>query len=167
MRLYSRRFFHLIARKDFDGAIELLQQSLKNEASDIEALEMMALCHMWAGRQADAITACHEALKIEPSSYEAHALLASLHAEQGDHFSAAVHARQGLEHYPEPLPPPPKLFVFIDSLLRRLLAKPAGDNLEGALKEIENRRAEWYGWARQYLDWHDATYGTTLQPRDH
>jgi tetratricopeptide (TPR) repeat protein len=154
----------MIGRRDFDKAIEYLRSNLKGKASDLSSLEMIAHCHYWAGKPDDAIKAGHEALKCDSRSFDMHVMLSQLYAERAEHENAAIHARKGLESYPEPLPKLPNFIVTADKLLRHFFPQLGAYGPDEALKRIEAEHANWFDWAKKYLAWYDSTYGDNLEP---
>lgn len=168
LRPFTLRFARQIGRGQLDEAIREMRAALKGNASDLASLEMIAQCHDWLGRADDAMSACQQALKYDPHSFCMHALLSRLHAARDEHDDAAMHARRGLECYPEPLPPLPRFFETAHTFLSRIFPRYRGSpSPNEALRSAETERAEWYSWAKQYLDWYDAIYGETTQPRQH
>jgi tetratricopeptide (TPR) repeat protein len=161
------RFAKMIGRREFDDAIAYLRNGLKGDKSDIYSLEMIADCHHWAGRTDDAINACREALKFSSSSFDMHALLAELLAGKNEHDDAAIHARKGLECYPEPIPQMPRFMISAFKALSRIVPRLRNANPDAALREVANARAEWFDWAKRYLDWYDSTHGGSASPTEH
>ena len=166
MRPFTLRFAELIGRQDFDGAIEYLRVRLKGDASDLASLEMIAQCHHWARRPGEAIAACRDALTYDTTSFDMHALIAQLLAEEGEHDAVANHARKGLECYPEPLPGVPRFLSSIGNALSRLFWNRTLD-ADMALKRVEAERADWFSWANRYLSWYDANFDKTTKPSQH
>jgi tetratricopeptide (TPR) repeat protein len=148
-----------------DGAIVYLRAGLKGDASDLASLEMIAQCHLWAGRTDEAIATCGEALGYNLGSFDTHSMLAQLLAEKGEHEDAAVHVRKGLECYPEPLPEIPHFVASAIKGLSRIF--PFLRAPDAALQQAEAERAAWFDWAKQYLSWYDLTYGETVKPKEH
>lgn len=54
-RPFTFTFSRLVGRQKFDEAIEYLRSGLKDNASDLSSLEMIAHCHHWAGHAVEAI----------------------------------------------------------------------------------------------------------------
>ena len=161
------RLAKMIGRRDFDGAINYLRAGLKGDEADLASLEMIAHCQHWAGRHDEAIAACRETLKLDPVSFEMHAMLAQIFAEKGEHDEAAEHARTGLESYPEPLPKVSRIVVLAFKALGRIAPRLQGAAPDAALRRVEAMRAEWFDWAKQYLSWYDATYNGSVNPTKH
>ena len=101
------------------------------------------------------------------ASFDAHAMLAQLFAENGEHEEAAVHARSGLENYPEPLPDMSgsalSIFNFVSRFSQKLREAPPNE----AIKRVEEDRAKWFDWAKNYLKWYGLTYGDKFDPMNH
>ncbi|MEO1205290.1 MAG: tetratricopeptide repeat protein [Pseudomonadota bacterium] len=167
VRLSTIKVARLIGRKEFDAAIELLRSKLKGDASDQYSFEMIAYCCQSAGRSDDAIASCRAALKLDPQSYEMHALLAQLLADQGAYEDAAIHALRGLEYYPEPMPEIPKVVLSVLRVLGRFLPRLNRTSFEKALADIDEDRANWFRWATEYLRWYDRTHADQLTPPRH
>lgn len=167
LRPFSIAFSRMIGQQEFDRAIDYLRSGLKGDASDLSSLEMIAHCHHWSGSETEAITACLAALDYDPNSFAMHALLAPLLSEKGEHESAAMHVRRGLENYPEPLPEIPNFILSTFKLLSRFAPKlsDAGPNV--ALEQIEAEHRAWLDWAKDYLDWYDKTYDDKQSPTEH
>jgi tetratricopeptide (TPR) repeat protein len=157
----------MIGRQEFDKAIAHLRSELRGNASDISSLEMIAHCHHWAGRADEAIKAGREALQCDPKSFDMHALLSQLLVDKGEHEDAAIYARLGLENFLEPLPEIPGFFLKVHRALEYFFPILQGASPDQAIKRSESNRADWYDWAKSYLDWYDATYGDTLGPIKH
>lgn len=164
------KFARMIGRSEFDKAIDYLRAGLKDNASDAASLEMIANCHHWAGRNEQAIVACREALACDPNAFEMHALLARLLAEKGEKEGAAIHARQGLEHYPEPLPAIPRFYMSAFNALCRIAPSFHIANPEEAIRRVDTMHADWFHWAKRYLEWYDQAHGTkrdSVRPTEH
>lgn len=73
---------------------------------------------------------------------------------------AARYVRLGLEHFPAPLPEPPRVIFLIHRLIKFIVPKykPALDVAEMTLRNINGSRNEWYAWALAYLAWYDRTH---------
>ncbi|MEQ1697580.1 MAG: tetratricopeptide repeat protein [Hyphomicrobiaceae bacterium] len=167
MRPFTIQLSLLIGRQDFDGAIAYLRAHLKGDSSDISSLEMIAHCQLWAGRTDEAEAACYSALVFDPNAFDMHALLAQHLAKKGEHKRAAIHASKGLEFYPEPLPKMPRFMISAIRGLSRIFSSLRGLDPDEALHRVETERAEWLGWAKQYLNWYDSGHGATLSPTEH
>lgn len=165
-RPFTIKFSRMIGRQEFDKAIDYLRSGLKGNKSDLSSLEMIANCHHWAGRTDDAIKACHEALQCDPQSFEMHSMLAQLLAEKGEHENAAIHARRGLECYPEPLPEVPKFVTSAFQFLGRIFPRLRGVDANEAIRRIDGEHAEWFDWAKKYLEWYDYSHNDKLAPSE-
>jgi tetratricopeptide (TPR) repeat protein len=165
-RPFTFAFSRMIGRQEFDKAIDYLRSNLKNDASDMSSLEMIAHCHQWAGRPDKAIEACRKALVWDAASFDMHSMLSQLLAEKGEHEAAAVHALKGLECYPEPLPEVPRFMTSAFQILSRFFPSFRGIDVNNALRSIEDEHAEWFDWAKKYLKWYDVTYGDKLAPAE-
>ena len=158
-----------IGRKDFDGAIRVLEGALGHKPTDIPFLEMIALCHRWSHRNDMAIAAARQALAYDANNFGAVRLLSEIYAERKEHDTAARFVRLGLESYPEPLPPVPKIFFWVLRLAARVFPRLTRIE-EGAKRDLgdpnkDNR--EWYAWAKQYLAWYDTASGSPQTPTVH
>ena len=156
-------------RKDFDGAIRVLEAALNGGATDVQYLEMIAQCHDWAKREEMAIASAKRALEVDAHSFEAMKLLSEIHARRIEHDIAASYVRRALEQYPQPLAQTPKVFFGI---LRAIsLVFPRLRSLTARAKEdIGNpnkAKEQWYAWAKEYLAWYDETHGTSIRPTVH
>lgn len=166
MRPYTASFARKVGRGQLDEAIDEIRGTLKGDASDAHSLEMIAQCHHWAGRPDEAISACREALKYDSNSFPMLSLLARLLADRDEHENAAIYARKGLESYPEPL----KVPRFVDALFKIMsvfIPRLRGVTPTDALKQVEAEDAEWFAWAKQYLDWYDSVFGDSVRPPSH
>ena len=166
-RLILIRFARMIGREEFDDAIDYLRAGLKGNKSDLASIEMIAHCHHWAGRKEETIVVCREALGLDPNSFDMHVMLSQLFAENGEHDDAAIHARKGLECYPEPLPEIPGFMLSAFNALGRFVPSIRNFPPDAALQKIETWRAEWFGWAKRYLSWYEVTFGETAKPTEH
>lgn len=158
-----------IGRKDYDGAIRVLESSLSNTSTDVPSLTMIALCHRWSHRNDEAIVTAQRVLAHDSTSFEALRLLSEIYAERKEHESAARFARLGLENFPEPTPPAPKFVLWLlhvgaifSSRIRRVEEAARRD-----LAEPDKEKREWYVWAKQYLAWHDSEFGDNQTPTVH
>jgi len=149
-----------VGRKDYDGAIYVLEETLSNNPEDISSLQMLAQCHHWANRDDIAITVAQRVLTYDSHCFDAMRLLSEIHVARNEHDVAASYVRLGLENIPEPTPPAPK-FIF---LLLRLgsFIFPRLKRIEKSAK-LENGNPntgteEWLEWARQYLVWYDSRH---------
>jgi tetratricopeptide (TPR) repeat protein len=166
-RPFTFAFSRMIGRQEFDKAIDYLRSGLRGNESDLSSLEVIAHCHQWAGRADDAIKACREALQRDPKSFDMHSMLAQLLAEKGEHEGAAIHARRGLECYPEPLPEIPRFLILVFQALDRILPRRLrGPDANDALRRFEAEKAEWFNWAKKYLNWYDSTHNDRLGPTE-
>jgi len=158
-----------IGRKDFDGAIRVLEGSLSHKPTDIPFLEVIALCHRWSHRNDMAIAAAQQALAYDANNFGAVRLLSEIYAERNEHDTAARFVRLGLESYPEPLPPMPKIFFWILRLAAIVFPRLTRIE-ESAKRDLGDRNKdirEWYAWAKQYLAWYDTASGSQQTPTVH
>lgn len=169
LRPFTIRFSQMIGRNEFDKAIDYLRAGLKSDKSDLASLEMIAQCHEWSSRTEEAILSCREALHHDPNSFDMHVMLSRLFATKGEHANATLHARKGLESYPEPLPNLPRFFIITLNALSRFIPSLRGiaSDAEAALLSGEADKADWFNWAKRYLSWYDATYGDKINPVNH
>ncbi len=165
-RPFTITFSRMIGRQEFDKAIDYLRSGLKGNESDISSLEMIAHCHHWAGHEEEAIEACREALRCDPKSFDMHSMLSQLLAERGEHEDAAIHARRGLDSYPEALPEIPRFVTSVFEALGRIFPWLRGPDANEALRWIEAEHTEWFNWAKKYLSWYDRTHDDKLGPRE-
>jgi tetratricopeptide (TPR) repeat protein len=164
---FSIRFAKMMGSEKFDDAIDYLRDGLKGDMSDLAAIEMIAHCHRWAGRPAEAIAVCHEALAIDPASFDMHSTLAELFAEKREYHDAALHARKGLETYPEKLPELPRAFISVFNAVCWIAPSFRSADPELAMRSISARQADWFRWAKQYLSWYDANHGGSSSLIEH
>lgn len=159
-----------IGSKDFDGAIRIMTSGLTNSKDDVWSFEMIAQCHQWAGRADMAITFAKRALEFDPKFFGSFELLSRIYAEKAEHETAAQYARLGLENYPAPIPPMPRIVVrlfqsvfwALGIFIPRLRALA---NLDAPDPNKPNN--EWYNWAKQYLEWYQETHGDPMNPTVH
>ncbi len=158
-----------VGRKDFDGAIRVLEEALDGGAMDVHHLELIAHCHYWANREEMAIGSAKRALDTNPKSFGAMKLLSEIYARRTDHDTAAQYVRRALEQYPHPLPATPKAFFSI--LRAASLLFPRLRNIAVRAKEdIGNpnkNNEQWFAWAKEYLVWYDQARGESTSPTIH
>lgn len=158
-----------VGRKDFDGAIRVLEQSLSNDSKDIPYLEMIALCHRWSHRNDMAVATAEQVLAYDPKDFGAIRLLSEIHAERNEHDTAAQFVRLGLENYPEALPATPRFFFWVLRFVA--IVFPRVRRIEEAAKrdisDPNKANGEWYSWAKQYLAWYDSASGNQQTPMVH
>jgi tetratricopeptide (TPR) repeat protein len=158
-----------VGRKDFDGAIRVLEEALNGGAMDVHHLDLIAHCHYWAKREEMAIASAKRALDIDPKFFGAMKLLSEIYARRTDHDTAAQYVRRALEQYPQPLPATPKGFFGIlraaSFLFPRLrsVAVRAREDIGNPNKNTE----QWYAWAKEYLAWYDQARGESTSPTIH
>lgn len=158
-----------LGRKDFSGAIRVLEGSLSNNSTDIPSLEMIALCYRWSQRNDMAIATAQQVLAYDSKSFGAIRLLSEVYAEQNDHDAAAKLARLGMENYPEPLPATPKMAFWLLRLCAAIFPsfKRIEESAKRELADPNKDTKEWYSWAKQYLAWYDTTFGSKQTPTVH
>ena len=100
-----------IGRKDYDGAIDVLERALTNTDEDVPYLVMIAWCHRWSNRDNEALVFAERARACDVNNFEANRLLADIYAERNQHELAIGFARVGLDHLPASTSPVPG-FVF-------------------------------------------------------
>lgn len=158
-----------IGGKNYDKAIRIISRGLTNSEKDAPSLEMIALCHHWAGRDETAIASANQVLAYNARSFDAIELLGSIYANRSEHETAAKYVRLGLENFPEPSPPVPR---FLFSILRlvgfiiprfRKIAREA----EAGIGDPNKSKKEWYLWAKDYLAWYDKTCNNKQSPTVH
>jgi tetratricopeptide (TPR) repeat protein len=137
-----------IGRKDYDGAISVLENSLSNTDADAPSLLMIALCHRWSNRNDDAITMAQRALSHDSRNFEAYRLLADIYTERKQHEMAVRFVRLGLENFPEPSTPPKFFFWLLRFgafFLPRL--KRMEETARTELTHSNSETRDWYTWA--------------------
>ncbi len=147
----------LVGRRDFEGALRILEGEITGTAEDKLYLEMIALCHLEAGNQEKAIEAAKKALELNPSSFEMPRMLSQIFAEREDHEQAAEYVRIGLSNYPaEDLPTLPKWSFALLKLAGKFSArwKRVEEAAKEDLRDPEKDRRDWQAWAKEYLAWH-------------
>ena len=164
---FDLRLARMIGRGQRNAAIDYLRTGRKGDKSDVDILEMMAMLHRGAGRNDEAISVSREALALDPASFDSHALLAEILAENGEHEQAALHARRGLEHFPEPMPEMPKAVWLVWKALFLLLPRLRRAYPDGRLPDFSHANTAWFDWARAYLDWYDSTFAESTSPTEH
>ena len=97
-----------IGRRDYDTAIQLIRRGLNNSKQDAQGLHMIAMCHCSAGQDEAAIRAADQALAYDPQCFGAIQTLVRVYVKRQQHDMAARYVRLGLEHFPAPLPEPPR-----------------------------------------------------------
>lgn len=149
-----------IGRRDYDTAIQLIRRGLNNSTQDAQGLDMIAMCHCSAGQDDAAIRAADQALAYNPQCFGAIQTLVRVYVKRQQHDMAARYLRRGLEHFPAPLPEPPRVIFLIHRLIKLIVPKykPALDVAEMTLRNINGSRNEWYAWALAYLAWYDRTH---------
>lgn len=158
-----------IGRKDYDGAIRVLESSLSNTDEDAPSLVMVARCHRWSKRDDDAIGVAQGALSCDAGNFEAYRLLADIHAEREEHETAVRFVRLGLDNFPEPTPPVPKYIFWILRVSALVIPrfKRAEEKTRRELADIDSETRDWYAWAKQYLAWYGSQFGGKHTPTVH
>lgn len=158
-----------VGRKDFDGAIRVLEQALDGGPMDAHYLEMIAHCHYWAKREEMAIASATRALQIDPGSFGAMKFLSEIYARRADHDTAAQFVRRALEHYPEPLPHAPKTFLQVLRAVSFIFPRlnPFAARTQEDVGNPNKTTEQWYAWAKEFLAWYDRTRDATTSPTIH
>ena len=148
----------LVGRKDFEGALRILEGELTGTDEDKPYIEMVAHCHLWSGNQEKAIEMAKKALALNPSSFEMPRMLSQIYAEREDHEQAIKYVKNGLSNYPsEDLPAPPKWAFSLLKLAGIFSArwKRVEEATKEDLRDPDKDRREWQAWAKDYLAWYD------------
>ena len=158
-----------IGRKDFRGAIRILESSLSDNSTDIPSLEMIALCYRWSQRNDMAIATALQVLAYDAKNFGAIRLLSEVYAEQSEYDAAAKLARLGMENYPKPLPATPKMVFWFLRLAAKIFpsVKRIEETAKRDLADPDKDKRAWYSWAKQYLAWYDASFGNKETPTVH
>jgi tetratricopeptide (TPR) repeat protein len=148
----------LVGRKDYEGALRILEGELTGTDDDKPYIEMVAHCHLWSGNKEKAIETAKKALALNPASFEMPRMLSQIYAEREDHEQAIKYVKNGLINYPsEDLPAPPKWAFSLLKLAGKFSAR--WKHVEEATKEDfrdqDKARREWQVWAIEYLAWYD------------
>lgn len=158
-----------VGRKDYDGAIRVLESSLSNSNADAHSLVMIALCHRWSNRNDDAIEMAQRALYHDSKNFGAYRLLAEVYAERKEHAMAVRFVRLGLDHFPEPTPPAPKLIIWLLRVSAFFVPRfrRVTETARTELTDPDSDTRDWFAWAKQYLAWYDSEYGDKHVPTLH
>jgi tetratricopeptide (TPR) repeat protein len=159
----------LVGKKDYDGAIRLVESALSGGAEDASLLVLVAHCHYWAKREDAALTSAQNALFLDPKSFEANKFLSGIYARRGEYDRAAQHAKHALENYPEPLPSVPKAFLSVVRVVAALFPRlrRIEQTAQQDLADPNKDNKRWYAWATEYLRWYDAAHGSRTSPTVH
>ena len=163
---FSFKLARLIGCGEYEAAITHLRSGLKGDASDTSALQMMADLYRGTGRSRDAIDLCRQSIAWDPQLFDAHAMLAQLLAAEGQYEAAAGHARTALETYPDRLEVP-EFAVAIYRALVRVMPRLRSATVEDMISNPDASNIEWFGWAKAYLSWYEATFSGTVKPTEH
>jgi tetratricopeptide (TPR) repeat protein len=148
----------LIGRKDYEGALRILEGEITGTAEDMLYLEIIVFCHLETGNQEKAIETAKKALALNPTSFEMPKMLSQLFAEREDHEQAVKYVKIGLSNYPTEVPPvPPNWACGLLKLAGKF--SPRWKRVEEATKDDfrdpDKDRREWQVWAQEYLTWYD------------
>ena len=158
-----------IGREDYDGAIRALESSLSDTRDDVPSLAMIAMCHRWSNRRDEALAVAQRILSFDPANFDAFQLLSELHAERQEHDDAARFIRLGLDHFPEPTPPPPKFLLRLLRIGARVSQrlKHVDEIARSELGDPDRDKKKWYLWATKYLAWYDSNFDAKQSPTVH
>jgi tetratricopeptide (TPR) repeat protein len=148
----------LVGRRDFEGALRILEGEITGTAEDKLYLEMIALCHLEAGNKEKAIEAARKALELNPTSFEIPRMLSQIFAEREDHEQTIEYVRIGLSNYPsEDLPTPPKWAFGLLKLAGKFSTrwKHVEEATKEDLRDPGKDRRDWQTWAKDYLAWYN------------
>lgn len=148
----------LIGRRDFDGAVKVLEGELDGTSEDIPYLEMIAQCHWEAGSEEKAIETAKKALALDPSNFEMPMMLSQIFAEHEDHEQAINYVKIGLNNFPsEPIPAPPSWAFSALKLAGKFSArwKRIHEAANQDLQDPDKDRREWQSWAHEYQTWYE------------
>lgn len=148
-----------ISRKDYEQALVHLRAIKETVGPDPHTLATMAMCYERVGDPQSAIKAAEEALAIDSGHFASLQRLARIHLGLEDYAKAKDYVQRALEHYPAPLPPPPRVYFW---LLRLLRVFPRVRRVEQTVRQDllnPNRNNEqWFGWAQHYLTWYEREF---------
>lgn len=150
----------LVGRRDFKGALQILEGELIGTDEDTPYLEIVAHCHLEAGNQEKAIETAKKTLQLNPTNFEMPRMLSQIYAESEAHEQAVEYVKIGLCNYPsEALPVPPVWAFGVLKLAGKLSArwKHVEEATKDDLRDPDKGRRDWQSWAKEYLVWYDET----------
>jgi len=159
-----------IGRRDYASAIAHLQTYLQTHPGEVAGWTLLAQCHRLAGSDARAIESATAALRHDAGDFSALKMLSEIHASRNEHEVAVAFIRRGLENFPLPSPPMPRILLKTFRLAALLLPKRLGASIESDLPGFEDPDREnrtWFAWAKNYLRWYDGTTGNSSTPSVH
>jgi len=152
----------LVGRRDYDGALRILEDELAGTTEDIPYLEMIAHCYWQGGKDEKAIETARKALVLDSNNFEMAMMLSRIYAAHEDHKQAIAYARMALTNYPsETLPTPPAWAFGALKLAGKFSAgwKRVEEVANEDLRDPEKARRDWRSWANEYL----ASHGENLK----
>ena len=149
-------------RKDYEGALQILEGELTGTNEDLPYLQMIAHYQLWAGYKEKAVVTAKKALLIDPTGFDMPQMLSVIYAERENHEEAIKFVKIAVQNYkPESAPEIPgwvssglKLAGKFSARLRQI-EKAAKEDLEDPNKA----RRDWRAWAEEYMAWYDEAIG--------
>lgn len=84
---------------DITGAIKFIESLIRDNPSDLDALNLLAIAYRLKGDFDEAMRILKKALKIDPDYPETHYHLGLLHYERGDYLKAIEEFYKAIENY--------------------------------------------------------------------
>jgi tetratricopeptide (TPR) repeat protein len=149
-------------RKDYEGALQILEGELTGTNEDLPYLEMIAHYQLWAGNEDKAIVTAKKALLIDPKGFDMPKILSVIYAERENHEKAIKFVRIAVQNYkpgtaseiPGWVSSGLKLAGKFSARLRQI-EKAAKEDLE----DLNKARREWRAWAEEYMAWYNEATG--------
>jgi len=145
-----------VARKDYRGAVQVLECELIGTNDDLTYLVMIAQYQLWDGNEEKAIEAAKKALRIDPNNFEMSKMLSVVYAKHEKHEEAVKLVKIAIQNYkPESCPTPP---LWLHSALRAVSRFSTRlNNIEEAVRDPNKGKRDWRAWADAYLSWYNET----------